>query len=364
MRFGRIFLCVLAVQFCSAQVDVVYDYLVWNDEFDTNGVVNPEKWFHQTQIIIPGVGWANGEEQHYTDRIENSYAFSGFLNIVAKRESFNAQGLTKEFTSARLNSKFAFTYGRVDVRAKIPIKDGTWPAIWLLGKNIFEPGAYWHTAFGAVGWPACGEIDVMEHGIFPGEDINYINSAIHTPCCNGGNPNQGGTVLSNLGNDYHIYSVNWSPDQLTFLVDGVAFYTYNPPVKDDSNWPFYKDQYILLNVAMGGLAGAVDPSINISGVTMSIDYVRVYQTAPLSIQEHALNDIKVFPNPSNNHINITSKVPIERVELYDIFGKQILNNDDNSIKIEVNVDGLKSGIYLLQIYSNNNKITKKVIINN
>jgi beta-glucanase (GH16 family) len=116
--------------------------LVWADEFDTDGAVNPNNWFHQTQLPASG-SWFNGEEQHYTNRIENSFVNNGFLNIVAIKESFTDQGETKQYTSARLNSKFAFTYGRVDVRARLPFGDGTWPAIWTLGKNISEDGAYW-----------------------------------------------------------------------------------------------------------------------------------------------------------------------------------------------------------------------------
>jgi len=360
--FKFLFAIVSIVQFCPAQVDVIYNDLVWSDEFETNGAVNPDKWFHQTQIIIPGVGWANDEEQHYTDRNANSYAFSGFLNIVAKRESFNDQGLTKQFTSARLNSKFAFTYGRVDVRAKLPIEDGTWPAIWLLGKNIFEPGAYWHNTFGEVGWPDCGEIDIMEHGIFPTEDINFINSALHTPCCNGGNPNQGGAIVSDLENDYHVYSMNWSPDQITFLVDGVGYYTYNPSTKNASTWPFFEDQYILLNIAMGGLAGTVDPSINISGVTMSIDYVRVYQNNELSTSEFDASKFRIFPNPTSESIKVISNEIIDKLELYSILGNLIRSKSKSTNTMDVS--SLNSGIYLLNIYSGSKKITKKIVINN
>ena len=131
--------------------------------------------------------------------------------------------MTKSYTSARLNSKFAFTYGRIDIRAKLPIEPGTWPALWMLGKNIDENGGFWDSNFGNTNWPACGEIDIMEHGIFPTKDINYINSALHTTCCNGGNPNQGGTIASDLANQFHVYYMNWSPNQITFLLDSVAF---------------------------------------------------------------------------------------------------------------------------------------------
>ncbi|MCB0382714.1 MAG: glycoside hydrolase family 16 protein, partial [Psychroserpens sp.] len=140
-------------------IDVVYTDLVWNDEFDADGPVDANNWFHQTQLPEGG-NWFNGELQHYTNRIENSFVDNGFLNIVAINESFTDQGETKQYTSARLNSKFAFTYGRVDVRAKLPFGDGTWPAIWMLGKNVNEDGAYWdNQGFGTTNWPLCGEID-------------------------------------------------------------------------------------------------------------------------------------------------------------------------------------------------------------
>jgi len=250
--------------------------LVWADEFNGNGAINSDNWFHQTQLPAGG-NWYNNEVQHYTNRTDNSYVSDGTLKIVAKKESFTNEGYTKPYTSARLNSKFAFTYGRIDVRAKLPIEAGTWPAIWMLGKNINEDGGFWDDSYGTTPWPACGEIDIMERGIFPNESdpINFINSALHTPCCNGGNANGGGIVASDVQNEFHIYSVNWSPDEMTFLLDDVVFYIYNPTVKDADTWPFTQDQYILLNIAMGGIAGAIDPTFTES--TMEIDYVRVYQ---------------------------------------------------------------------------------------
>ena len=116
--------------------------LVWSDEFNGIGAINTENWFHQTQLP-PGGNWWGGLIQHYTDREDNSYVKDGFLNIVAKKEIFDNQGEIKQYTSARLNSKFAFTYGRVEVKAKLPEGIGTWPAIWMLNKNINEDGAYW-----------------------------------------------------------------------------------------------------------------------------------------------------------------------------------------------------------------------------
>lgn len=271
----------LFFNFSYAQVDVVYSDLVWSDEFETNGAINATKWHHQTQIPAGG-SWYNGEQQHYTNQLANSFVNTGFLNIVAKKEVYTSQGYTKQYTSARLNSKFAFKYGRVDVRAKLPIQQGTWPAIWTLGKNINEDGAFFDATHGTTDWPACGEIDIMEHGITQSQPAGYIQSALHTPSSFGATTNIGGTIASNLGTDYHIYSMNWSPFQITFLLDGVAYYTYSPAVKNANNWPFDADQYLLLNIAMGGVAGNI-PS-NFNQATMEIDYVRVYQNVQVDTQ--------------------------------------------------------------------------------
>ena len=279
--FKTLFSFFLLSQFCFAQVDVVYDDLVWSDEFDTNGPVNTSNWFHQTQLP-PGGSWFNGEVQHYTNLSINSFANAGYLNIVAKKEPYTDQGYTKQYTSARLNSKFAFKYGRVDVRAKLPIESGTWPAIWMLGRNVNEPGGYFASTYGTTDWPACGETDIMEHGIFPSQSINYVQSTLHTPSSSGNSINNGGTIASNLANNYHIYSVNWSPYQISFLLDGVIFYTYNPAVKDTNTWPFDKEQYLLLNIAMGGIAGTIDS--NFTETSMLIDYVRVYQNTLVDTQ--------------------------------------------------------------------------------
>jgi beta-glucanase (GH16 family) len=272
----------LVSQCCIAQVDVVYKDLVWSDEFNENGSISSKNWFHQTQLPAGG-NWYNNELQHYTDLQTNSFVDAGSLNIVAKKESYTNQGYTKQYTSARLNSKFAFKYGRVDVRAKIPVEAGTWPAIWLLGKNINEDGGFFDSTYGTTNWPACGEIDMMEHGITRSQPANYIQSAMHTPSSYGSTTNIGGMVAnSDIANNYHIYSMNWSPNQISFLLDNVVYYTYNPTVKDASTWPFDKEQYLLLNIAMGGVAGPI--ASNFEKTSMVIDYVRVYQNTAVDTQ--------------------------------------------------------------------------------
>ena len=203
-------------------------------------------------------------------RTQNSYVSNGTLKIVAKAETFTDQGYTKEYTSARLNSKYAFTYGKVEIRAKLPEGIGTWPALWMLGKNIDEPGAYWQTeGYGTTPWPACGEVDIMEHW---GSNQNYIQSAIHTPSSYGGTINHGGQYISTVSSDFHIYTIEWYGEEMIFSVDGNIHYIYNPIDFNLDTWPFDSELYLLLNIA-------IQPSISSSFTesSMEIDYVRVYE---------------------------------------------------------------------------------------
>lgn len=248
------------------------DYeLVWGDEFNGKGVLNDKNWHHQVQLPEDG-GWFNGELQHYTNRFENSFVADGHLNIVARKENFTDQGVTKDYTSARLNSKYSFIYGRVDVRAKLPGGAGTWPAIWMLGRNVNEPGGYWFDDYGSVNWPKTGEIDIMEHW---GNNPGFVHGSIHTRSSFGGTVNTGTKELSDVLDSFHIYSIIWDEEKILFLVDNEVFYTYSPEIKDGKTWPFDKPQYLLLNVALGGIGGTIDPEFQES--TMEIDYVRIYQ---------------------------------------------------------------------------------------
>ena len=339
------------------ELDVIYTDLVWSDEFTstTPAPIDGSKWYHQTQGPNGGQ-WFNGELQHYTDRLDNSYVENGFLNIVAKKETFNQDGVTLDYTSARLNSKFAFTYGRVDVRAKLPAGDGTWPAIWTLGKNVSEIGAYWQTqGFGTTPWPACGEIDIMEHGLGA---VNHTSSAIHTPSSSGNTVNTASQVLNDVANNFHVFSVNWSPNQITFLVDGVGYYTYNPPIKDQNTWPFDLDQYLLLNIAMGGFAGPIDP--NFTESPLVIDYVRVYQNT-LSSETFSSKDFLVYPNPAQTEIKVKSNKQIDAIEIFNVVGQRVLEMP--YVNQSINIGNLEAGVYFLKVMSKGSQAVKKIIIN-
>ena len=325
-----------------------YTQLVWSDEFNGNGAIDTSKWFHQTQLPAGG-SWFNGEIQHYTNRTANSYVANGNLHIVAKRENFTAQGHTKTHTSARLNSKFAFTNGRVEVRAMLPTGVGTWPAIWTLGKNINEAGAYWQTrGFGTTSWPACGEIDIMEHW---GDNQNFVQSAMHTPSSSGNTVNKGGQTIPTASTAFHVYELEWSPEKMVFSVDGRVHYTYNPPVKNASTWPFTADQYLILNIAIQPI---IPPSFTESA--MVIDYVRVYQLDVTSVAETAApKPLRVYPNPAREQLHIELPAWSEQsvtLRLLNAQG-QLLRSEERlvtgpSTQLE-ELGSLPAGLYLLQL---------------
>lgn len=339
----------------TSSTETAYDFnkLVWADEFDGTGAIDASKWFHQTKLPN-GTSWYNSEIQHYTNRVDNSFLDSGYLHIVAKKETFTDQGVTKQHTSARLNSKFAFTYGKVVIRAKLPFGPGTWPAIWMMGKNVKENGAYWFTkGFGTAGWPACGEIDIMEHW---GTQQNYVSSAMHTPSSSGNTINKGGRTIPGVSTGFHIYAMEWTPEKIVFSVDGIVHYTYKPAVKDDKTWPFNKDQYFILNVAV---LSSISP--NFTESPMIMDYIRVYQDSTVT-HSGSVDSGKTgyYPNPFNDELNIQlGETPQKAVDLrvYDISSRLVkaYNFEDNHEKITLNnLSNLPTGTYFFH-YNLNNK---------
>ncbi len=335
----------------------VFNNLVWSDEFDGNGAINQSKWFHQTQLPAGG-SWYNGELQHYTNRQVNSFLSNGALNIVAKRENFTDQGQTKQYTSARLNSKFAFKYGRVEARIKLPTGAGTWPAFWMLGKNIIELGAFWSSTNGTVVWPACGEIDILEHW---GSNQNYVQSAMHTPSSFGSTVNYGGQTISTASSEYHIYSLEWTAERMIFKVDNVVHYIYNPAIKNSDTWPFDAEQYLLLNI---GIEPSVTPSFIQSA--MEVDYVRVYQeTALSSLDNIRLSAIALYPNPVTTHltIDIPQQIMGIKAKVYSVLGQEISSFSLNEEHNIIDVSSYQNGMYFVKMETNNGMKTFKFIKN-
>lgn len=228
--------------------------LVWSDEFDGDAL-DTDNWNYE---IGNGTnGWGNNEAQYYTDSQDNVKVQDGNLVITAKRESESGY----DFTSARITTKdkFEFTYGRVEVRAKLPEGGGTWPAIWMLGEGWPEEE-----------WPGVGEMDIME---FVGNDPDRVSSALHYPGNSGGNAIVGATEgIADLTTEFHIYEVEWTTDKIIFSVDGTPHLEFD----NNDDTPFQNDFYLLLNVAMGGTLGG-DISNDFQESSMEVDYVRVYQ---------------------------------------------------------------------------------------
>ncbi|MEM1094275.1 MAG: glycoside hydrolase family 16 protein [Bacteroidota bacterium] len=237
--------------------------LAWNDEFDTPGLPNEALWNYENGKI------RNNEAQFYTtSRRDNARVEDGDLIITARKESWLGQA---DYTSASVTTRNRnhMTYGRIEIRAQLPTGNGMWPALWMLGENIDE-----------VGWPLCGEIDIMEN---VGFDPNTIHANIHTRAFNhvqGTNKGDKITISRPFGG-YHVYAVEWFEDRIDFYVDDEPYFRFSKQADYGvEEWPFDAPHYLIMNIAVGGSWGGsqgIDDSI--FPQEMRIDYVRVYDAA-------------------------------------------------------------------------------------
>ena len=244
--------------------------LAWSDEFDKDGAPDPAKWTYEEGFV------RNREQQYYTvDRRENARVEKGNLVIEGRKEHYTGtkagKPVTAEYTSASLTTlkSASWTYGRIEVRAKIPKGRGTWPAVWTLGVNMKE-----------VGWPKCGEIDILET---VGFDPDGVHTTIHTEAYNHQKKTQKGlrTERPKPCEAFHVYAIEWTKEKIDFFYDADRIFTFDNEGKGEAAWPFDKPQYLLLNFAIGGEWGGqkgVDESV--FPQQYLIDYVRVYAKAP------------------------------------------------------------------------------------
>jgi beta-glucanase (GH16 family) len=236
--------------------------LVWSDEFEGPANTKPDaaRWAYD----LGASGWGNAELQNYTDLAENA-ALDGQGRLVIRA----LQQGPKQYTSARLKTlgKFTVTYGKIEARMRLPRGQGIWPAFWMLGADIHKAG-----------WPACGEIDIMEH---IGKEPSAVYGTIHGPGYSGGKAISGKTVLpegQSVAADFHTFAAEWAPGRIDFFFDGARYHTVTqatlPP---GSRWAFDKPFFLLLNLAVGGRWPGYPDATSQFPQELIVDYVRVYQ---------------------------------------------------------------------------------------
>jgi len=238
--------------------------VVWSDEFNgpANSLPDSSKWAYD----LGGGGWGNAELQVYTNSVENAH-LNGNGSLVIRAIKTPQGG----YTSARLKTlgKYTPTYGKIEARLKVPFGQGIWPAFWMLGTDI-----------GSVGWPACGEIDIMEN---IGREPSIVHASVHGPGYSGANPITASFTLSGgrkLSDDFHLFSVVWNADSMEFAIDGQPYLKVTPAsLPPGASWVFRKPFYILLNVAVGGRWPGYPDATTVFPQEMTVDYVRVYEPA-------------------------------------------------------------------------------------
>lgn len=261
----KIFLSAIAAFILLANsVDAKNWKLVWSDEFNYQGLPDTNKWGYENGFV------RNHEIQYYTkSRLENARVENGHLIIECRKEHFTPPGHAPvEYTSASLTTqnKERWQYGRIEMHAKIPQGKGVWPAFWMLGTNITH-----------VGWPACGEIDIME---FIGREPGTIHGTVHYAVDHQHQSSSGILETNQPYAGFHIYAIEWNPKRIDFYYDHTKYHSVLIDKATDKNGynPFRAPQYLILNFAFGGAwGGPVDDSI--LPQKYLIDYVRVYQDA-------------------------------------------------------------------------------------
>ncbi|MBI3829910.1 MAG: glycoside hydrolase family 16 protein [Planctomycetes bacterium] len=279
-----VFQSVSAAELKPASADADKWEPVWADEFD-GAQIDKEKW----KFVIGGGGYGNNELQYYSDRAENAFIEDGHLVIQARQEKLEKNN----YTSAKLQSKAAWTNGRYEFRAKMPLGKGIWPAIWMMPSDMKKYG----------GWPACGEIDILE---LLGQDPTRVYGTLHF-----GNPHKssGKSVVLKKGTfseDWHEFVLEWYPGEMRYLIDGELYQIKNDWFTNaaDAKWPapFDRDFYIQLNLAVGGQwPGAPDAKTTFPQKLL-IDYVRVYKSKT--------------PQPERAKGSVDEKLPpLQKIEL-------------------------------------------------
>jgi beta-glucanase (GH16 family) len=299
--------------------------LVWSDEFEQPDGSSPDtnKW----RFDLGGGGWGNNEWQYYTSRTNNARIEGGCLIIEARQENYQGSN----YTSARLKTqgRASWLYGRFEARIQIPRGQGIWPAFWMLGTNI-----------ASVGWPDCGEIDIMEN---IGREPSTVHGTVHGPGYSGGGGISGAYVLPGGGafaDDFHVFAVEWTTNRIEWFVDGQRYFTVTPAsLPSGAAWVFDRPQFLLLNVAVGGNWPGYPDGTTVFPQRMRVDYVRVYAQTNLppcagnllgnaGFESGALPPWTAYGAGFNTSVESTNTVPVRTgSRAFKVFGQ--FNGQEN-----------------------------------
>lgn len=310
--------------------------MIWNDEFN-NSTLDNSKWVND----VGGNGWGNNEAQYYTAGNSNLTIANGEATFRAKAEQFG----TNEYTSAKIISKnlFDIQYGKIEGRMKCPMGKGLWPAFWMLGSNI-----------DTVSWPACGEIDVMEH-------INSetkIHGTAHWE--NVGHQYLGG-IINTDPTVFHTYSITWDSTYIKWYMDDQLYYLINITNGTNGTEEFHKKFYLILNLAVGGNWPGYPDGTTVFPADFVVDYVRVYKDqSELTLDELAASNLQVYPNPTNDILTLEGINGMTSLSysIYSLNGEKLAEStlkDENPI----DVSHLTSGMYILEV-KNDDGTTKRI----
>jgi beta-glucanase (GH16 family) len=331
----------------------IYTQLVWNDEFDTDGFPDTNKWrYHQ------GYGY-NNELHYYTQqRAENIGISDGILTITARKEDVEIEGATREITSASIYSQYKgdWKYGRIEVRAKMPEPmKGTWPAIWMMPTQ---------QVYGY--WPNSGEIDIMEYVGYMPERVHFTLHSYNSNHTGSGGQSSYAQSPS-LSTNFHIYAVEWFPDRIDWYFDNQKKFTVSNPETDWKDWPFDQYFYIILNLGYGGSwGGAMGVEKEKLPAEYQIDYVRIFQKESANVISNTkANDTKVCVSPSGEITFISAEITPVQIELTNLQGQISERIFSGHIQPGSNtflINPKYKGLFLLSVTTNRNRCVHKIIL--
>lgn len=341
------YLSILILLVCF-QAKAQFSQLIWSDEFNGTSI-NRANWVFETGN---NNGWGNNELEYYTSRADNATLHDGNLLIIAKKENYGG----KSYTSARMKTQglHNFTYGKIEARIKAPVGKGIWPAFWMLGKSISQ-----------VGWPKCGEIDILEHI----NNNKEINGTIHWD--NNGHVDYGRTTLCDV-TQYHVYGIEWDSKAIKWFVDGRKYVEASIANNINSTDEFHMPFFILLNLAVGGNWPGNPDATTIFPDTLFVDYVRVYglPTGTSSLENSEKDISRIYPNPFYPTTTISFDVPAKSfvsLKVFNAAGKEVTTLQSGQLSAgsyqrQWDASNFSSGVYYYRFQAGEVIETKKLIL--